>query len=137
MGNLWAIYGQFMGNLFWLSDEQKSRLKPYFPKSHGRPRVDDKRVLGGIIFIIRNGSRCCDAPPEYGPYKTLYNRFARRSKNGVFKNIFEELAKPSAAEADMLMIDATHLKAHRTTSSLKKRQRATLDRAYHSISLEV
>ena len=74
-----------------------------------------------------------DAPPEYGPYKTFYNRFVRWSKNGVFKNIFEELAKLSVAEADMLMIDATHLKAHRTASSLKKRgSKPRLIRAYHS-----
>ena len=43
-----------MSNLYWLSDEQMSRLRPFFPKSHGRPRVDDRRVISGIIFIIRN-----------------------------------------------------------------------------------
>lgn len=46
-----------MSDLFWLSDEQMARLKPFFPKSHGRPRVDDRRVLSGIIFINRNGLR--------------------------------------------------------------------------------
>ena len=51
-----------------------TRLRPYFPKSHGVPRVDDRRVLSGIIFINRNGLRWCDAPKEYGPPKTLYNR---------------------------------------------------------------
>ena len=43
-------------------------------KSHGKARVDDRRVLSGIIFINRNGLRWCDAPKEYGPHKTLYNR---------------------------------------------------------------
>lgn len=61
-----------MSNLFWLSEAQMARLKPFFPKSHGRPRVDDRRVLSGIIFINRNGLRWCDAPREYGPAKTLY-----------------------------------------------------------------
>ncbi|MCO6361934.1 transposase, partial [Paracoccus sp. 08] len=56
-----------MSNLFWLSDEQMARLRPFFPKSHGRPRVDDRRVLSGIIFINRNGLRWSDAPPECGP----------------------------------------------------------------------
>ena len=56
-----------MSDLFWLSDEQMARLKPFFPKSHGRPRVDDRRVLSGIIFINRNGLRWRDAPAEYGP----------------------------------------------------------------------
>jgi transposase len=48
-------------------------LRPYFPKSHGRPRVDDQRVLSGIVFVNRNGLRWCDAPKDYGPHKTLYN----------------------------------------------------------------
>lgn len=52
-----------MSNLFWLTDAQMARLEPFFPKSHGKPRVDDRRVLSGIIFINRNGLRWCDAPP--------------------------------------------------------------------------
>lgn len=60
-----------MSNLYWLSDAQMERLKPFFPKSHGKPRVDDRRVLSGIIFINRNGLRWCDAPKEYGPANTL------------------------------------------------------------------
>lgn len=55
-----------MSNLFWLTDVQMARLQPFFPKSHGKPRVNDRRVLSGIIFINRNGLRCCDAPKEYG-----------------------------------------------------------------------
>lgn len=50
-----------MSNLYWLSEGQMSRLRPFFPKSHGLPRVDDRRVLSGIIFILRNGLRWCDA----------------------------------------------------------------------------
>ena len=57
-----------MSNVFWLTDEQMERLKPFFPKSHGKPRVDDRRVLSGIIFINRNGLRWYDAPREYGPH---------------------------------------------------------------------
>lgn len=109
-----------LNNLFWLTEAQMVRLRPYFPKSNGRPRVDDLRVLSGIIFIIRNGLRWRDAPVSYGPHKTLYNRFVRWSANGTFERIFKELAKPKEDEARILMIDATHLKAHRTASSLKK-----------------
>jgi transposase len=93
------------------------RLKPFFPKSHGKPRVDDRRVLSGIIFINRNGLRWCDAPKEYGPAKTLYNRWKRWSDNGVFARILVGLATESA-EHKTIMIDATYLKAHRTASSL-------------------
>ncbi len=57
-----------MSDLFWLSDAQMARLEPYFPQSHGKPRVDDRRVLSGIIFINRNGLRWRDAPEEYGPH---------------------------------------------------------------------
>ena len=59
-----------MSDLYWLSDAQMAKLEPFFPKSHGKPRVDDKRVLSGIIFINRNGLRWRDAPVEYGPHKT-------------------------------------------------------------------
>jgi transposase len=63
-----------MSNLFWLTDAQMVRLEPFFPESHGKPRVDDRRVWSGIIFINRNGLQWCDAPKEYGPPKTLCNR---------------------------------------------------------------
>ncbi len=66
--------GGNMSNLYWLSEVQMDRLRPFFPKSRGRARVDDRRVLSGIIFINRNGLRLRDAPAEYGPPKTLYNR---------------------------------------------------------------
>ena len=73
-----------MRDLFWLSEEQLARIEPFFPLAHGVPRVDDRKVISGIIFVIKNGLRWRDAPPEYGPHKTLYNRFKRWSKNGCF-----------------------------------------------------
>ena len=109
-----------MSDLFWLSEAQMRRLEPYFPLSHGVPRVDDRRVISGIIFVIRNGLRWRDAPKEYGPHKTIYNRFIRWSRLGVFNRIFAELAG-TAGDPDQVMIDATHLKAHRTAASLFKR----------------
>ncbi len=60
-----------MRDLYWLTDEQMARLQPYFPKSHGKPRVDDRRVLSGIVFVNRKGLRWCDAPKDYGPHKKL------------------------------------------------------------------
>ncbi|MFC3314883.1 IS5 family transposase [Falsigemmobacter intermedius] len=107
-----------MSDLFWLSDEQMARLEPFFPKSHGRPRVDDRRVLSGIIFINRNGLRWRDAPAEYGPAKTLYNRWKRWGDMGVFARMMLGLAEADA-DPSTLMIDATYLKAHRTASSLR------------------
>ena len=108
-----------MSDHFWLCEEQFRRIKSHFPLSHGVPRVDDRKVVSGIIHVIRNGLRWRDAPEIYGPHKTLYNRFIRWSKMGVFDQIFtapvEEHGPP-----DRLMIDATHLKAHRTACSLLK-----------------
>lgn len=109
-----------MSNLFLLSESQLRRIKPYFPLSHGIPRVDDRRVLSGIIFVIRNGLRWRDAPDAYGPSKTLYNRFIRWSRLGIFNRIFEDLAR-KGGKPDRIMIDATHLKAHRTAASLLKK----------------
>src|SRR5215218_8188374 len=107
-----------MSDLYWLTDEQMARLEPFFPKSHGKPRVDDRRVLSGIIFVNRNGLRWRDAPREYGPAKTLYNRWKRWGEKGVFIAMMDGLST-RGAERKTIMIDATYLKAHRTASSLR------------------
>ena len=107
-----------MSDLYWLTDEQMTRLRPFFPKSHGKPRVDDRRVMSGIVFVNRNGLRWCDAPKDYGPHKTLYNRWKRWGAKGIFLQMMEGLAAASA-EPKTVMIDATYLKAHRTASSLR------------------
>ncbi|MDK3074304.1 transposase [Sedimentitalea sp. JM2-8] len=71
-----------MSDLFWLTDAQMARLEPFFLRSHGKPRVDDRRVLSGIIFINRNGLRWRDVPAAYGPPKTLYRLADRRGSCG-------------------------------------------------------
>lgn len=109
-----------MSELWLLSEAQMRRIEPYFPLSHGIPRVDDRRIVSGIIFVIRNGLRWRDAPSGYGPHKTIHNRFIRWSRLGVFNRIFAELAA-KGGRPDRLMIDATHLKAHRTAASLLKK----------------
>ncbi|CCQ75670.1 transposase [Magnetospira sp. QH-2] len=106
---------------FWLSDKQFERLQPLLPnKTRGVPRVDDRRVISGIIHVLRQGLMWRDAPVAYGPHKTLYNRFVRWSEAGVFDRIFATLAAESTA-THTVMIDATHLKAHRTAASLLKK----------------
>ena len=102
---------------FLLIPAQMRRLAPHFPLSHGRPRVDDRRVISGIIHVIRRGLQWRDAPTAYGPHKTLYNRFVRWSRMGVFDRIFAALAA-EGGPPDRVMIDSTHLKAHRTAASL-------------------
>lgn len=115
-----------MSDLIWLSEAQMRRIEPYFPLSHGVPRVDDRRIVSGIVFVIRNGLRWRDAPTDYGPHKTIYNRFIRWSRLGVFNRIFAGLAA-EGGPPDQLMIDATHLKAHRTAASLFERGAQRVD----------
>jgi putative transposase len=125
--------GAAMTEMILLSEAQMARISPFFPLSHGIPRVDDRRVISGIIFVIRNGLRWRDVPPSYGPHKTIYNRFVRWSEMGVFGRIFVELAK-GGGDTEEIMIDVEpgvrqwsenhwrgHLKAHRTAASLLKK----------------
>ncbi len=106
-----------MSDLDWLTNEQMAKLTPFFPKSHGKPRVDDRRVLSGIIFINRYGLRWRDASREYGPHKTLYSRWKRWSEKGIFAQMMVGLAAEHGEEKTV-MIDATYLKAHRTATSM-------------------
>ena len=104
---------------FWLSDAQFARLAPHLPSdTRGMPRVDDRRVISGIIHVLQSGSRWHDAPTAYGPHKTLYNGFVRFAANGVWQDVFEALAQAGGPPA-AVMIDATHVKAHRAAAGGK------------------
>ncbi len=107
-------------NLFWLSNEQWSAIQPFLPTDvRGKERVDDRRVIGGIIFVIKSGCRWCDCPPEYGPAKTIYNRFVRWAERGVWERLFRALAGKGHS-LEVQMIDSTHIKAHRSASGAKR-----------------
>jgi len=106
-------------NLFWLSDAQWAKIEPLLPRDvRGKPRVDDRRVLSGILHVMKSGCRWCDCPPEYGPHTTIYNRFVRWAERGVWERLFQELASRGRS-ADTQMIDSTHIKAHRSASGGK------------------
>lgn len=111
-----------MSDLFWLTDAQTARPEPFFPKSHGKPSVDDRRVLSGIIAIIRKGLRWRDAPAEYGPHQTLYIRWKRGGVKGVFAQMKAGLAGGHGEEKTVI-IDATYLKAHRTATRMGVKKR--------------
>lgn len=97
-----------MSDLFWLTDPQMARLKPFFPKSPGKPWVDSRRVLSGIIFIDRNGLRWRDAPAAYGPHKTLCSRWKRWSDKGIFARMMAGLAAEHG-EQKTVMIPSRHI----------------------------
>jgi putative transposase len=121
LADSWArLEASPMTDLFLLSQAQMRRIERYFPLSHGVARVDDRRIVSAIVFVIKNGLRWRDAPREYGPHKTIYNRFIRWSRLGVFNKIFATLAR-KGGKPERVMIDATHLKAHRTAASLLKK----------------
>ena len=103
-------------NLFWLSDEQWKRIEPYLPTDvRGIERVDDRRVISGIVHVLKSGCRWCDCPPDYGPPTTIYNRFVRWARRGVWESLFRELAG-NGRSTDTQMIDSTHVKAHRSAA---------------------
>ena len=98
---------------FWLTKDQFARLKPLLPNdTRGKPRVDDRRVISGIIQVLKSGGRWIDAPEVYGPRKTLYNRFVRWAAKGVWVDIFHALATAGGPPAQVL-IDSSAVKAHR------------------------
>src|SRR5690348_13004316 len=104
---------------FWLSDEQFARLKPHLPSdTRGKPRVDDRRVISGIIHVLKCGCRWIDAPSAYGPRKTLYNRFVRWSAKGVWERVFDALADAGGPPAELLL-DSSTMKAHRCAAGGK------------------
>jgi transposase len=108
-----------MSNHFWLSDEQFQRLAPLLPTdTRGVPRVDDRRVISGIVHVLKSGGRWADAPPVYGPRKTLYNRFVRWAAKDVWTDIFHALASAGGPPAEVL-IDSSAVKAHRCAAGGK------------------
>ena len=113
-----------MSTNFWLTAEQFNKISPLLPnKTRGVSRVDDRRVLSGIIFCLKRGYRWSDVPTEYGPAKTLYNRYKRWSEAGVFERIFAALARETA-DLSTLMIDASHIKTHRIAANGVKKTQA-------------
>ena len=112
-------------NLFWLNDRQWEQIRPYLPTDvRGKARVDDRRVISGILHVLKSGCRWCDCPPEYGPSTTIYNRFVRWAERGVWERLFRELAGRGRS-SETQMIDSTHIKAHRSAAGAKGGPSAT------------
>ena len=104
---------------FWLTDVQFAKIAPLLPtNTRGKKRVDDRRVISGIIHVLKSGGRWIDAPADYGPRKTLYNRFVRWADKGFWVLLFETLAR-SGGPTLQLMIDSSAVKAHRSAAGGK------------------
>ena len=108
-----------MARLFWLSDEAWAVIEPHLPQGRpGKPRVDDRRVISGILHVLKVGCRWRDVPPEYGPATTVYNRYNRWSRRGLWQRLFEQVAASGEVPAE-LTIDSSHVKAHRSAAGGK------------------
>ena len=107
------------GSLFWLSDEAWSAIEPHLPKNQpGLRRVDDRRVISGIVHMPKGGGRWQDCPRDYGPPRTVYNRWNRWSRPGVWGR---NLAAPTEEGwiAETPHIDSSYVKAHRYSGGAK------------------
>ena len=104
-----------MSRLFWLSDEAWAAIERHLPKNQpGARRVDDRRVISGIVHVIRTGCPWRQCPADYGPHTTIYNRFNRWSRRQFWTDLVEALAA-SGAVTKSTSIDSTYIKAHRST----------------------
>lgn len=120
-----------MSNLFWLSDEAWVAIEPHLPQNQpGARRVDDRRVISGILHVLKTGCRWKDCPAAYGPPTTIYNRFNRWSRRRLWVHILGALV-----QAGVLMhstaIDSSYVKAHRSAHGGKggRRRRPSAPRA--------
>src|SRR6266853_4642955 len=102
---------------FDLTDEEWALLEPLMPKRRKSARVDDRKIMNAIFYVLRTGMPWRDLPERYGPYTTAYNRFNRWSRRGIWKRIFDALA--SKSHDSLYLIDSTIVKAHRAASGAK------------------
>ena len=104
---------------FWLTDTQFSKIERHLPTdTRGKARVDDRRVISGIVHVLKSGGRWIDAPSEYVPKKTLYNRYVRWAAKGVWIDLFHALAQAGGPPTQVL-IDSSAVKAHRSAAGGK------------------
>jgi transposase len=103
-----------MDRLFWLSDEQWAAIEPQLPKNQpGARRKDDRRVISGILHVLKIGCRWQDCPAAYGPATTIYNRFNRWSRRRFWTALLEALAGTGALTKSTA-VDSTYVKAQRS-----------------------
>lgn len=102
-----------------LTDFEWEAIKPHLPnKPRGVPRVDDRRVLNGIFWILRSGSPWADLPERYGPRTTVYNRFNRWRKAGVWDRLMDAIV--AAYDGDVQMIDSSIVRVHQHGATAKR-----------------
>src|SRR5262245_18444814 len=110
-----------------LSDDEWATIKPMMPsKPCGVLRVNDRRVLNGIFWVLRSGAPWRDLPTNFGPYTTCYTRFVRWSRGGVWSRIIDALA--DAHDAGVQMIDTSIVRVHQPAASIARNKRQSMGR---------
>jgi transposase len=102
-----------------LTDFEWKAIEPFLPnKPRGVPRVDDRRVLNGIFWVLRSGARWADLPERYGPPTTIYNRFNRWRKAGVWDRLMDAITR--AHDGNVQMIDTSIVRVHQQGATAKR-----------------
>jgi transposase len=102
-----------------LPDFERRVIEPLLPnKPRGVPRVDDRRVLNGIFWVLRSGAPRRDLPERYGPRATYCNRFVRWRKAGVWDRLMDPIA--IAHDGDIQMIDSASVRVHQQAATAKR-----------------
>jgi transposase len=110
---------EFWNVRYELSDTEWAAIKPFLPnKSRGVRRVNDRRVLNGIFWVLRSGAPWRDLPIRYGPRTTCYNRFVRWRRAGVWDRIMESLT--AAHDASVQMIDTSIVRVHQQAACIAR-----------------
>lgn len=106
-----------------LSDREWKAIEPHLPnKPRGVPRVDDRRVLNGIFWVLRSGAPWADVPERYGPRTTVYNRFNRWRKAGVWDRLMDAIV--AAHDGEVQMIDTSIVRVHQQGATAKRGSRS-------------
>ena len=106
-------------SMYLLNDVEWARIEPLLPKGRrGAHRVDERRIVSGIVYMLKSGARWRDCPAAYGPSTTVYNRFNRWSKQGVWEAIFKALVRMEIP-VEVASADSTHIKVHRSAGGAK------------------
>src|SRR5215470_5210766 len=119
-----------------LSDHEWATIRPMLPnKTRGVPRVNDRRVLNGIFWVLRSGAPWRDLPKGFGPYTTCYNRFVRWRRAGVWSRIMDAMA--SAHDMAVQMIDTSIVRVHQHAASIARNKKQSMGRSRSGLSSKI
>src|SRR3974390_185579 len=119
-----------------LTDHEWTAIRPMLPnKPRGVPRVDDRRVLNGIFWVLRSGAPWRDLPDDFGPYTTCYNRFVRWRRAGVWSRIMNALA--TAHDASVQMIDTSIVRVHQHGASISRNRKQSMGRSRGGLTSKI